>query len=214
MKGLHLSDRQIVTVMNGVDASEFHPVIAPSTGDPWPVRIIMTAAFRPMKGHACLIEALNILRRDNVQFLVTLAGDLDSATGACIQKTVNACGLANLVSLPGHIGDVSDALRAHDIFVLPSESEGLPLAMLEAMGCGLPVVVTRVGGIPEVVDDGITGFLVAPRNPVEMAGCLRKLIESRQLRTNMGLNAADVVKNNFSFNACGQRICEIYEALM
>lgn len=213
MKGLHLSERQIVTVMNGVDVSEFYSGKAPSARPASPVKVIMTAAFRPMKGHACLIEALSILRRDNVPFLVTLAGDLNSATGATIRTSVNANRLADRISFPGHIEDVPEALRAHDVFVLPSESEGLPLAMLEAMSCGLPVVVTRIGGMPEVVVEGKTGFLVAPRNPVELAECLRKLIKSPQLRIEMGRRASKFVRKSFSFRHCAQRIIKTYETL-
>ncbi len=85
-----------------------------------------------------------------------------------------------------------------DLFVLPSHAEGLPMTVLEAMGAGLPVVSTRVGGIPEAVVDGETGILLEPGDVVCLAAALRTLAEDPGLRARMGVAGRDRVREKFS----------------
>ena len=85
-------------------------------------------------------------------------------------------GLAEAVHFLGQRQDVPDLLNAMDIFVLPSYSEGVSLALLEAMAAGLPVIATAVGGLPEVVEDGVTGLLIPPRDAEALAGALERLL--------------------------------------
>lgn len=209
--GLGLDDAQIVTVMNGVDTAVFHPADASRAREVGPVKIIMTAAFRPMKGHTHLVDAAAILRKAGAKFTITLGGDASAEYGRSVQEKVKMLSLEDTVRLVGQIRDVPVELRRHDVFVLSSiDTEGLPLALLEAMACGLPVVVTRVGGMPEAVENGVTGFIVQPANSHELADRLRQLIESPELRLRMSRNAAEQVRVKYSFSQCAGRIVEVY----
>jgi glycosyltransferase involved in cell wall biosynthesis len=214
MHGLRLDEAQIVTVMNGVDTAVFQPADASRAREAGPVKIIMIAAFRPMKGYTHLVEAAKLLREAGAQFSMTLGGDASTEYGHGVREKVKQLRLEDTVRLVGQIRDVPSELRSHDIFVLCSDTEGLPLALLEAMACGLPVVVTRVGGMPEVVENGVTGFIVQPADSQELADRLRQLIESPELRIQMGQNAAIRVRKNHDFSECAGRIVEVYNRLI
>jgi glycosyltransferase involved in cell wall biosynthesis len=95
-------------------------------------------------------------------------------------------GLGERVLLVGASDRIPEILAASDIFVLSSYWEGLPLVIIEAMLAGLPVVATRVGGVPELIEEGVTGLLVPPGNPVELARALRALLDDESLRRRMG----------------------------
>lgn len=212
--GLRLQEEEIVTIRNGVDVEKFSPATTQPLTGRGPVRMIMTAAFRPLKGHSCLVAALEQLRATGMSFHVTFAGDTDSETGRSIRDMILRCGLSDAVEFAGHVDDVAAALRASDIFVLPSESEALGLSIVEAMACGLPVVATNVGGIPEVVVDGKTGFLVPPRDPIALASKLATLVESEELRMRMGALAAEKARSCHSFKDCAENVLCAYNSFV
>ncbi len=98
----------------------------------------------------------------------------------------------------GHREDIDKILPNFDIFVLPSNLEALGTALLEAQSCGVPVVASRVGGIPECVSEGKTGFLFEKENVNELGEKLIKLIENKNLRYEFSKNAIEWIENNFS----------------
>ena len=115
----------------------------------------------------------------------------------------------------GQRRDVPDLLNAMDIFVLPSYSEGVSLALLEAMAAGLPVIATAVGGLPEVVEHDKTGLLIPPRDAAALAGALDAAPGGPRLGAeNWELNARDHVREHFSLDRLGRKINEIYEELV
>ena len=131
-----------------------------------------------------------------------------------IRQAAESLDLSGLVHFLGSRRDVPDLLQAMDIFVLPSYSEGLSLALLEAMAAGLPVIVSRVGGNPEVVTDGVTGLLIPPRDAAALAGALEWLLTDPALAEKLGENARDYVKANYSLERLGREINGIYEELV
>ena len=175
------------------------------------MKLIMAAAFRPAKGHQHLLEAVERLARQGIHFELTLAGDPNSGTGDLMRREVIRRGLTEVVRFAGQVADMAALLREHEVFVLPSESEGLPLCILEAMACGLAVVATRVGGIPEIVEEGKNGLLVDPGEPAQLTESLQKLIGSEELRRELGEAGAQRVARHFSFRECVERIVEGYE---
>jgi len=112
--------------------------------------------------------------------------------------------------LAGGRDDVAAVLARADVFVLSSTSEGLPLSILEAMAAGLPVVASSVGGVPEAVEDGATGLLVPPRDPVRLAAALERLLVDPALRRRLGSNGRERVREHFGLEAFQQAHVAVY----
>jgi len=120
-----------------------------------------------------------------------------------------AAGRAFPVVFAGRVDEVGGFLAAIDVFVFPSHQEALPLALLEAMAAGLPIVATTVGGIPEAIEDGVTGLLVPPRQSGALAEALRRLVENPALRRRLGEQARRTAAEKFS----AERMVQATEAL-
>ena len=118
------------------------------------------------------------------------------------------------VQFLGRRNDVPDLMAAFDVLVVPSINEGMGRVILEAGAAGVPVVATRVGGIPDIVDDGETGLLVAPRAPDELACAVLALVHSPERRCLMGGAARAKVVPHYSLQHMVQRIEAIYEELL
>jgi len=122
--------------------------------------------------------------------------------------------LAGRVHFAGQQGDVRAWLAAMDMFVLSSDWEGMPNAVLEAMAAGLPVVATAVGGTPEVVVDGVTGLLVPPRDPAALAEAIARLLRDPQLRRQMGQAGQERVRAQFNIATTIRRTEALYQQLI
>jgi glycosyltransferase involved in cell wall biosynthesis len=123
-------------------------------------------------------------------------------------------GLAEQVHFVGHQQDVRPWLAAFDVCVLSSDWEGMSNAILEAMAAGLPVVATAVGGTPEVVVDGVTGFLVPPRDPQALADAILRLLRDPDLRRRMGEAGRAHVTEHFSVEQMVHKRERLYEELL
>jgi glycosyltransferase involved in cell wall biosynthesis len=110
--------------------------------------------------------------------------------------------------------DVPDLLAAIDIFVLSSEAEGLPVAMLEAMAASKPVIVTQVGAIPQIIQDGFNGLLVSPHDPIGLANAILMLIGDSFLREALAREAYRTVNERFSIEVVGQQMIALYDNLL
>lgn len=151
-----------------------------------------------IKGHRFLIEALARLRRSTNG--VSAARGIVVGDGCLKDSLVTLAeesGVGDRVTLPGFRSDVGAVLNAADIVAMPSLSEGFPLAVLEAMMAGRPVVASRVGGIPEMIVDGETGLLVPPKDPGALASALAWLIASPSLRDRLGKAAKERALREF-----------------
>jgi glycosyltransferase involved in cell wall biosynthesis len=163
------------------------------------------------KGHKELFEAMApLMERHPVQALIVGGGRrIDE-----VRALAASLGLAGAVHFLGERSDVPDLLNAMDIFVLPSYSEGLSLALLEAMAAGKPVVATAVGGTPEVVTEGDNGLLIPTRDAGALAGALERLLGAPDFAKQLGQNARAHVREHFSLDRLGREINEIYEELV
>ncbi|MGO9273317.1 MAG: glycosyltransferase [Terriglobia bacterium] len=160
-----ISGLKLCTILNGIDIGRF-ALSGPCPRGP----VVTVARLSPEKDVANLVRATALAAHEEADLRVEVAGD-----GPCLEalkRLVVELGIAERVTFLGEVRDVPAVLARARLFVLPSRSEGIPLTVLEAMARGLPVVATRVGGLPEVVVEGKTGHLVPPADPAALAAAI------------------------------------------
>ena len=194
-------------VRNAVDLTRFQPP-AVTVKNFVPV-IGAVARLVHMKGLEYLIQAVADLRRRGIDCTLRIAGD--GPLRSALSNLAVSLGINDRVILLGQQHAISNFYRSLDLFALPSVSlEGLPLSILEAMASGLPVVSTRVSGIPEAVIDGVTGKLVAPRDVHGLANALEELLCSSALRARMGHAGRERAESEFAFDRWCREVRQIY----
>lgn len=166
----------------------------------------------PEKGHCHLLKALESLAPRYPQIRLIFVGDGEQRSG--LEQTVSQHGLADKVLFAGTRNDIPGLLEAFDIFVLPSISEGLPMAVLEAMAAGKPIVATRVGQIPQVIRHNYSGLLVEPANSEQLAGAIESLILDPKNAEALAVEARRVVEASFSNKAMTAEYIRHYEELV
>lgn len=202
-------------IPNGVDTTRFHPIAADacqnlrtSLGFPPDALLVgCVADLFEVKRHLDLIDAFARLRTEVPSAQLILIGD--GPMRGAIEARARAQGVAAWIHLPGSCKDVAARLAAFDLFVLASDTEGLSNAILEAQACGLPVVATKVGGNPDLVDDEC-GALVPPRAPEELATAMRDLLDAPDLRARMGARARARVERHHSLQAMTHAYAAMY----
>lgn len=174
------------------------------------VVLVMVARFVDAKGHHILINALPAIlaRVPRVRLLLLGDGPLFEK----VRRQTQAAGLRECVVMPGAVDNIPEKLAACDLFVLPSLWEGLPVALLEAMGSGLPVVASAVGGIPEVVESGKTGMLVPPDNHERLAETVCYLLQNENLRTDLARAGRDYVIKHHRIEVMTDRYLEMMQS--
>jgi glycosyltransferase involved in cell wall biosynthesis len=168
-------------------------------------RIAMVARFSVFNDHEVLVRAF--AQVDSSARLLLIG---DGPTRRDTERLVAELGIAERVEFTGDRDDVARLLSGVDIFVLASRNDHLPISILEAMRAGLPVIATRVGGIPELVAPGVTGFLVEPRSIEEMTRALSDLIANKPLRGSMGRAGRARYERLFSFRRMMERTRAVY----
>lgn len=178
-------------------------------GKPLPKPVIVSIGrMSPEKGHADLLEAMGIVASRGHKASLVLIGD--GTERPRLTKKVFALGLADRVQLPGYIDRPERILEDVDLMVLPSHTEGLPNAALEALLMEVPVLATRVGGTPEVIADGETGRLVAPGSPEALAEGIIEFLSNPHPWRQMAYRGRRVVEANFNFQARTRKLEAIY----
>jgi glycosyltransferase involved in cell wall biosynthesis len=156
-----------------------------------------------------LLESAKILKRENIIYLVIG----DGPERKKIEKLINRYQLKNNFFLLGDIPEAAKYLKAFDIFVLPSRYEGFPLVILEAMNARLPIVVTDVGGLKEMIENKKEGILVEAKNPKVLAMAIKELIENKNLARNLAENAYRKVKEMFSLEKMVKETFNLYQEI-
>lgn len=174
-------------------------------------RIVLTVSvLRPGKGIPDLLSAVARLVADGGNVALLLAGD--GPLREELERWIVAEQLEDHIYLLGFRRDVSSLLAMADVFALPSRWDALPTALLEAMAAGLPVVATRTGGIPEIVEEGVSGLLVPPGDPARLAAALDRILTEPLLARRLGDGARDRVRRDFSRDRWCERLSALYEA--
>ncbi len=196
---------RIFTVWNGIPDT-------PHRADPGrePPRIAMVARFAPPKDHALLLRALASLKE--LPWSLDLVGDGPLLLE--VRALAEGLGLAERVRFWGRRLDVDRLLAEAQVFALASNWEGLPLAVLEAMRAGLPVVASDVGGVGEAVEEGETGFLVARGDALGLRERLRELLLHPSLRVRMGLRGRLRYEERFRLERMLERTWRVYGRLL
>ncbi len=172
----------------------------------------MVANFSPDKDHALFVAMAERVRAQRPETHFVLAGD--GPRRESIQREVLQRGLGDAFRFVSRRDDVFDLYRATDVTVLTSQTEGLPNVVLEAMAAARPVVAAAVGGVPEIIDDRVTGRLISTRNPDDFASAVLELIEDRAEAERMGLRAAAHVRGRFSVESMVAHHRELYLQLL
>lgn len=168
---------------------------------PQTVTVSLVGHLSEIKGQSTLLRAVATLKKRNISVAVALAGSDNDPTKQNkrrLESEIVSLQLENEVRLLGKVDQPQEVYRASDISVLPSLREGLPLAVLEAMACGLPVVATAIDGTPEAVVDGSTGYLIEPNNVEQLADRLQDLIADKAARESFGLAGRERVETQFT----------------
>jgi len=205
---------KVVVIPNGIDLRNFKYLPAKrqaraALGLPYELALIGTVArLNPVKRLDVLLQALASV---NGVCAVIIGDGPERARLEALRKQL---GLVERVRFVGQQSNVPEWLAAMDLFVLPSDWEGMSNALLEAMAVGLPVVATAVGGTPEVVVDGVTGLLVPPRDPEALAEAIIALLQDRERAEAMGRTGQERVERYFTVERMVQKTEALYEELI
>ncbi len=206
------SRKKILLLPNAVTLPPLRDTFAERAGVAAPVRILSVGRLTEQKNYALLIEALGTLHQEGLDFLLTIVGE--GVLRESLEERIQRAGLKERVSLLGHLSHaaVLEQYAQADIFVSTSRWEGSPNVVLEALSYGLPVVATAVGGVPDVVTDGVEGVLVPSEDTAALAKALKSLIKDPALRKKLGTAARRHVERDFSREARFARLRGIVEA--
>lgn len=212
------ADCEVVGICNGIDTRRFAPDGATDAsiraGASHVVAIL--GHISEVKGHPTFVEAAGLLARTFPQsrFLVIGGETIQQGLRGQLEQRARDLGLGDRVQFLGFRNDVAQILSAADVVVLPSLAEGFPLAVLEAMACGKPVVATPVGGVPEAIVEGVTGMLVAPGRADLLAQGVATLLQDPDAARRMGQAARQRIEQRFSVEIFGGAVQALYSRLL
>lgn len=215
--GIHPSN--ITVLKNGVDTNRFKPFKNKNIREKYKIKdkeilILFVGYLDTFKGIFEMMNAFNKIKKDNdiVKLMIVGTGPQEDELKS---RFINL-GLEKSVIFAGKIPptDIHEYYQAADIFVLPSHTDagGPPVVFIEAMACGLPVIGTNVGGIPEGIENGVNGFIVPPKNDNELAKKLEILIKNKDLRKEFGNNSLKKIhENSMTLEKKAEKIIDLYK---
>jgi glycosyltransferase involved in cell wall biosynthesis len=208
---------RVGVIHNGIDpgplpgAVERQRARAALNVDPDTFLVGTAARLDAVKDLPTLIAAFKALRESHAAARLVIAGEGQERRN--LEQQIDEMGLRNVVSLLGHREDVRALLPGFDLYVNSSISEGISVTILEAMAACVPVVATRVGGNPEIVAEGVNGFLVPARSPMALAGAMRRLADTPGARETFARAGRRTVERDFRIDAMVNKYAGIYRAL-
>ena len=199
------SPDELHVVYNGTDTARYFPATEARTDQT--VRVLCVARLIARKRIDLLIEATGrlVAAGHKLETRIVGGGELTAE----LQSMIDLGGLAACVELMGEQEEIPGLLRDSDIFVLPSDDEGLPCSIIEAMACGLPIIASDVGGVNELVKPGENGFLFAAGEIDELVAVLTELLNNNQ-RGGFGLSSRRMVEQEFATNVMVRHYLDLY----
>jgi sugar transferase (PEP-CTERM/EpsH1 system associated) len=209
--------RKVITIPNGVDSTRFSGIgrsEARRRLGILPDHVVVGTVGRldPVKDQASLVKAFATLRPTRPAALLIIVGD-----GPCrmeLTNLVSDLGLGDRVLLLGERQDIPELMATMDVFVLPSIAEGMSNTVLEAMATGLPVVATRIGGNPELIEDGLTGRLVPPLEMAELASAIDGYLDDAHLRALHGKASRHRAVERFDLAVMARAYENLYDTVL
>jgi len=211
---------KLIVIHSGVDTAVFRPRTPDHPRESGPFRIVCVGTLHEVKGQRFLVEACRLLADEGVDVECRLVGA--GADAPSLRERISALGLADRVHLTGEQTrpQVAELLRSSDVLATPSvptrrgKREGIPMVLMEAMASGLPVVASRISGIPELVEDGVSGLLVPPGDPRALAVALRRVHDDEELRTRLALGGRAKVEHEFDVERSAALLLDRFRAAL
>jgi starch synthase (maltosyl-transferring) len=206
---------KVVVIPNGIEPDRLQPTrtraaVREELGIDASVPLVLQIGrLTPQKGYDLLIAAMPAVRERHPEVRLLCVGDGPDLE--LLEALAASHHMENRIYFAGHREDVPDLLAAADLIVLASRSEGMPYSLLEAMGMGMAVVATRIGGIAEVVEDETTGVLVPAESPPALASAIIDLLGDEPRRARLGSAARSVVMQRFTAAATAESVVELYQ---
>ena len=213
-----IDPRKVVAIPSGIDLTRFdpdqvHEDLREELRIPPDAPVFGTAAvFRWKKGHRYLLEATQEILHSFPEARLLLVGDGPQEKN--LLGTVEELGIRSSVIMPGYRDDMPRVLKSMDVFVFPTLEEAFPNAVMEAMAMRKPVVATHVGGVPDIVQEGQTGYLVPPKDTRAITEKVLALLKDKKLREEMGSRGREFVEANCSQQLMVQKLERLYFGLM
>lgn len=207
---------RLKVIYNGIDVEAFaqaRPLRPKGASGSDGTPVVGTAAFlRPEKGIDDFIRVAALAKAAGARCRFVIAGE--GPNRAELTALARSLRVQDTVTFLGYVPDIASFMKSLDVFLSTSYAEGFGRAVVEASSAGLPVVAFAVGGIPEVVDDGRTGFLVPPGHVNRMWEKVRSLLKNHELRRDLGSAGHRKARTCFSLQAYADRVAEVYESLL
>ena len=211
-----IPDTRVVVVHDGIDVARIGRLPAVDLhAEYWlphgvPV-IVNVGALVAHKGQRYLIDAMPLVRRQVPDAHLVIFGE--GELRPVLEKQITHLSLAKHVLLPGFREDVLSLVKSADLFVMSSVAEGLGTSLLDAMACSRPIVATTAGGIPEIVEDGVNGLLVPPRDAAALAAAIVRALKDQSLRARMGEAGFARVQERFTVERMVEQTAGVYSSV-
>lgn len=213
----YIPGNKVSKIGNGIDPETFHHILTPEQakkelGQAGKKLVGFIGRLTHDKGVGDLLNATAALRAKHENLHLLVVGDGEDRT--VFEHETRTLGLNEIVTFTGTRTDTPLIYSALDIFVLPSYQEGFPMVVLEAMACGVPIVATTVGDIPEIIEHGMSGLLVAPGDVAALGGAIAHLLAHPAKAQEMGAAAKRRVREKFTSKAMAQAYLALYSAVL
>ena len=206
IKEYNLKQKKVPVIYNGIDVAKFPPKIQGKNNDNF--TIINVASFSKWKNQILLLDAFHIALKERQDLRLIFVGDGEE--NGNVQAQASEYKIQDKIEFIGITPNVNEYLNRSDVFVLSSTFEGFPLSIIEAMSVGLPIISTDVGGVPDIVKNGVNGFLVPSNDVIELSNSILKMANDNNMRGEM--SEINIKKSKeFDISIVAEKYIELYK---